>query len=60
VAAGMMQFEWIPGHDNPADILSKHWGYQQVSDQLHALLFTPDNNADDEVEEQQPQTTSGV
>jgi hypothetical protein len=55
VAAGMMRFEWIPGPDNPADILSKHWGYQQVCDQLHALFFMPDNNAaDDGDDEQQP------
>ncbi len=27
VAAGRMRFEWIPGPDNLADILSKHWGY---------------------------------
>ncbi len=59
VAAGMMQSEWIPGPDNPADIRSKNWGYQQVSNQLHALLFMPDNNADDEVDEQRPQTASG-
>jgi hypothetical protein len=54
----MIQFEWIlPGPENPADILSNHWGYQQGSDQLHGLLFImPDNNApDDEVNEQQPQ-----
>jgi hypothetical protein len=55
----MMRFEWIPGPDNPADILSKHWGYQQVCDQLHALFFMPDNSTDDEGDEQQPQTTSG-
>jgi hypothetical protein len=55
VAAGVLRFEWIPGPDNPADILSKHWGYQQVCDQLHALFFMPDNNAaDDGDDEQQP------
>ncbi len=52
-----MRFEWIPGPDNPADILSKYWGYQHFSDQLHALFFMPDNNADDDIDEQQPQTT---
>jgi hypothetical protein len=41
VAAGLIRFEWIHGDDNPADILSKHWGYQQVSDQIQALLFMP-------------------
>ena len=29
----------IPGSCNPADILSKHWGYSQVWDQLKTLLF---------------------
>ncbi len=62
VAAGMMRFEWIPGPDNPpADILSKHWGYQQASEKLHALLFKPpDNYAEDaEADEQRggPQMT---
>ena len=27
VAAKYLQFEFIPGEDNPADILSKHWAY---------------------------------
>jgi hypothetical protein len=27
IAAGILGFYVIPGDDNPADILSKHWGY---------------------------------
>ena len=29
----------IPGVENPADILSKHWGYQQVWKTLQPILF---------------------
>ena len=29
----------LGGDINPADILSKHWGYQQVWPMLQALLF---------------------
>jgi hypothetical protein len=30
VASDAVDFQFIPGHLNPADILSKHWGYQPV------------------------------
>jgi hypothetical protein len=30
IAAGIVGFFHIPGDSNPADILSQHWGYQQV------------------------------
>jgi hypothetical protein len=39
IASGMIGFYFIPGDTNPADILSKHWGYAQVWPQLKALLF---------------------
>jgi hypothetical protein len=39
IAAGMVGYYLIPGEHNPADILSKHWGYSQVWTQLYALLF---------------------
>lgn len=39
VASGMVGFYHIPGEINPADILSKHWGYAQIWSQLKALLF---------------------
>jgi hypothetical protein len=32
-------FTHIPGENNPADILSKHWGYSSVWHMLKALLF---------------------
>ena len=39
IAGKIIKFEYIPGKYNPADILSKHWGYQQVKDVLKTLLF---------------------
>ena len=35
----LLAFHHIAGSKNPADILSKHWGFQQVWPQLKALLF---------------------
>ena len=35
----MITFHHIPGAINPADILSKHWGYSDVWEQLQAILF---------------------
>jgi hypothetical protein len=39
IAAGILGFYFLPGEDNPADILSKHWGYTQIKDRLKSLLF---------------------
>ena len=39
IAAGILGFYFIPGDDNPADILSKLWGYTQVKERLLSLLF---------------------
>ena len=39
IAAGVMTFRFLAGKDNPADILSKHWGYQQVWNILQPILF---------------------
>ena len=39
IASGMLVFNFIPGEINPANILSKHWGYSQIWDQLKPLLF---------------------
>ena len=39
IASGMVLFHHIPGEINPADILSKHWGYSQIWGQLQPLLF---------------------
>ena len=40
IVAGIVSFYHIDGPENPADILSKHWGYQQVWPLLKPLLFT--------------------
>jgi hypothetical protein len=37
---------WIDEKDNPADIVSKHWGYQQVWQLLKPLLFYSGNTLD--------------
>jgi hypothetical protein len=40
IASGAIDFQFLPGHLNPADILSKHWGYQQVwTSALRPILF---------------------
>ena len=39
IASGMVAFLHIPGEKNPADILSKHWGYSQIWPLLKAVLF---------------------
>jgi hypothetical protein len=44
IAARILRFEWISGNDNPADVLSKHWGYQQVASLIQALLFMPNSS----------------
>ena len=39
IAAGIIHFTHQSGSINPADILSKHWGYSQVWKMLQPLLF---------------------
>jgi hypothetical protein len=39
IASGMINFTFINGSINPADILSKHWGYSQVWPQLKPMLY---------------------
>lgn len=39
IASRIMSFYHIPGEINPADVVSKHWGYQQVWPILKAVLF---------------------
>lgn len=46
IASGTLWFSHIPGDSNPADILSKHWGYQQVWQLLQPLLFWQGDTAD--------------
>jgi hypothetical protein len=46
IAAKTLRFVHIPGAINPADMLSKHWGYQQTWPQLQALLFWQGDTSD--------------
>ena len=48
VASNMLSFLFIEGSKNPADILSKHWGYQCVWPQLRTLLFWQGDTADED------------
>jgi hypothetical protein len=46
IAAKVLAYYWIDGKNNPADIVSKHWGYQQVWQLLKPLLFYSGNTLD--------------
>ena len=39
ITSKILKFCHIDGSINPADILSKHWGYPQVWPMLQALMF---------------------
>jgi hypothetical protein len=39
IATGNYAYCWIDGKKNPADVLSKHWGYQSVWHLLRPILF---------------------
>ena len=39
LASDMLALYHIPGEMNPADILSKHWGYQQIWSIMQPILF---------------------
>jgi hypothetical protein len=39
IASGVIAFLHIPGENNPADILSKHWGYCSIWHMLKVLMF---------------------
>ena len=46
VAADIIAAIHIPGAENPADILSKAWGYSNVWPMLKAILFWEGDTAD--------------
>jgi hypothetical protein len=46
IASKAVDFRHIPGDLNPADILSKHWGYAQVWPMLRAVMFWIGNPSD--------------
>ena len=39
IAARILNFTFIDGKDNPADVMSKHWSYTKTQNFLKALLF---------------------
>ena len=39
IASGALLFSHVPGETNPADVLSKHWGYSAVWPMLQPILF---------------------
>ena len=46
IAAGILRFVFIRSEENPADILSKHWDYASVWNQLRPVLFWTNDTAD--------------
>ena len=46
IAAKILGYYWIDGKSNPAKIVSKHWGYQQIWHLLKTLLFYSGNTLD--------------
>ena len=46
IASNLMSLSHISGSINPADVLSKHWGYSDVWPQLKAILFWSDPTTD--------------
>ena len=62
VASNMLAFYHTPGEGNPADIVSKHWGYQQVWSQLKPLFFwmgKPEEPTENEISEPSSKTRKG-
>ena len=39
IASKFVEFYFLPGVDNPADILSKHWSYASDWENMKCLLF---------------------
>jgi hypothetical protein len=39
IEASILSFYFLSSDNNPADILSKHWGYTQIWERLKSLLF---------------------
>jgi len=55
IASNAVDYQFIPGHLNPADILSKHWGYQQVwASTLRPILFWRGDTSGLLLDESQP------
>jgi hypothetical protein len=39
IAAKVVNYYWVDGKNNPADIVSKHWAYPQIWHMLQPILF---------------------
>jgi hypothetical protein len=39
IAAGIVTFHFLSGDDNPADVLSKHWGYAHIKKKAKGLII---------------------
>jgi hypothetical protein len=59
IAAHILGFYFLPGDDNPADILSKHWGYTQIKERLKSLLFWRGDTADVKMAQEEKGNISG-
>jgi len=46
IAAGIIAFHYKKGKDNPADILSKHWAYNDIKHLLQPILYWMGNAMD--------------
>jgi hypothetical protein len=45
IAVGYIQYFHVPGKSNPADVLSKHWGYSDIWLTLQPFLFRKGDTA---------------
>ena len=59
VASKAIDFRHIPGDLNPADILSKHWGYTQVWPLLRTCLFWQGDTAELLLNPEAPDASKG-
>ena len=41
IAAGIINYQFIDGKHNPADVLSKHWAHICICPTLKPILFWP-------------------
>jgi hypothetical protein len=46
IASGSIVFLHIPGENNPADILSKHWGYTSIWHMLKTIMYVEGETID--------------
>jgi hypothetical protein len=58
IADKILGYYWINAKKNPADVVSKHWGHQQVWHLLKPLLFSSDIVIDPENHEEEVLDTS--